>query len=163
MRGVVFFVAFVALGACSNEKPPPIGDSDGSISQFDDDAWAPPVFVDAGVDAGTTELLDFEGTCTSSGFVPVWHFFDFQTHTPSDSSLVITASTADSQAGLASAQSVALATVSGPDITTWTGVDVAMKLTSKLFLRVSIAFVPATDGTPPVLVHYRQEYDCIVQ
>ncbi len=151
-----------ALLACTSDKPPPIGDPDGSLSQFDDDAYAPPVFVDAGADAGVTEILDFEGTC-SSGFVPVWHFFDFQTHTPMNSALVMTVATADTQAALAQTTNVPLATVTGPDITSWTGVDVATKVTSKLFLRVSIAFQPATDGTSPVLVHYRQEYDCVVQ
>ena len=159
MRSLVF--AF-ALLACTNDAPPPIGDQDGSLSQFDDDAYAPPVFIDAGADEGTTELLDFEGTCTG-GFVPVWHFFDFQTHTPMDSALVMTVATATTEAALAQTTSVPLATVTGPDITTWTGVDVATKVTSLLFLRVSITFKPATDGTSPVLVHYRQEYDCVTQ
>lgn len=156
-------VLLLVLTACTTDAPPPITDSDGGPSLFDDDAYAPPVFIDSGVDAGVTEILDFEGSC-SSGFVPVWHFFDFQTHTPSDSALVMTVATAETEAALDSTDSVALAKVTGPDITTWTGVDVATKIAaSLLFLRVSITFVPASDGTAPVLVHYRQEYDCVVQ
>jgi hypothetical protein len=151
--------------ACSNSQPPPIGDSDGA-PQYSDDAYAPPVFVDAG-DAGTSEQLEFAGPCTSQGLVPVWRYFDFQTHTPLDSALVMTAQTADTQAGLDSASYVQLATVTGPDITTWTGVDVSSKLAaigqpSRYFLRVTIAQKLASDGSAPVLVHYRQLYDCSV-
>jgi hypothetical protein len=161
------WLALLALVACSNAQPPPIQDSDGAVPQFDDDASRPPVIVDSGADGGTSEVLDFAGTCTSSGFVPVWHYFDFQTHTPEDSSLAFSASTADTEDALANAASVALATVNGADITTWTGVDVDAKLQtideqSHAFLRITITLTPATDGTPPALVHYRQEYDCIV-
>ena len=92
------FVLFAFVMACSNTQPPPIGDSDGGPPPYTDDAFAPPIFVDAG-DAGTTEELDFAGPCTSQGLVPVWRFFDFQTHTPLDSALVMTAQTADTQAG----------------------------------------------------------------
>ena len=164
MRGLI--LAAIALSACSNNQPPPIGDPDGAVSQFTDDAYAPPVFVDSGVDAGVTEQIDFAGTCTS-GLVPIWHFFDFQTHTPTDSALDFSASSAVTQAGLDTAPSVHLATVTGPDITVWTGVDVDPQLqsigqTSKLFLRVRVTFTSASDGTAPELVHYRQQYDCIV-
>lgn len=157
---------FVFLVACSNGQPPPIGDSDGGPPAYTDDAIVPPIFVDAG-DAGTAEELDFAGPCQSQGLVPVWRFFDFQTHTPLDSALVITAQTADTQAALSAASYVELATVTGPDITTWTGVDVSAKLQSigqpsRYFLRVTIAQKLASDGTPPVLVHYRQLYDCVV-
>ena len=155
----------LGLVACSNGLPPPIGDSDGGPSQYTDDALAPPVFVDAG-DAGAAERLDFAGPC-SSGFVAVWRFFDFQTHTPLDSALVFTAQTADTEGQLDAATYVELATVTGPDITTWTGVDVGAKLqsigqSSRYFLRVTISEKNASDGTPPVLVHYRQLYDCVV-
>lgn len=162
MRSCVVFVFAMTCAACSSDQPPPLGDPDGSLSQFDDDAYVPPTFVDAGGDAGVTEILDFEGTC-SAGFVPVWHFFDFQTHTPTDSALVMVVASASTEAALAQTTSVPLATVTGPDITSWTGVDVSTKVTSMLFLRVSITFKAATDGTSPVLVHYRQEYDCTVQ
>ena len=45
-------------------------------------------------------------------------------------------------------------------------VDVGAKLesigqTSRYFLRVTISEKNASDGTPPVLVHYRQLYDCV--
>ena len=163
---VFVLLAFANATACSNGQPPPIGDSDGAPA-YTDDAFVPPVFVDAG-DAGAAEVLDFAGPCQSQGLVPVWRFFDFQTHTPLDSALVITAQTADTQAALASASYVELATITGPDITTWTGVDVSTKLQSigqpsRYFLRVTITEKLASDGTTaPVLVHYRQLYDCAV-
>ena len=157
---------FVFLVACSNAQPPPIGDSDGGPPPYTDDALVPPVYVDAG-DAGTAEELDFAGPCQTQGLVPVWRFFDFQTHTPLDSALVITAQTADTEGALSSASYVELATITGPDITTWTGVDVSSKLQSigqpsRYFLRVTVTQKLASDGTPPVLVHYRQLYDCVV-
>lgn len=164
MRAGLLVVA--ALAGCSRELPPPIGDSDAGVSQYTDDAWAPPTTLDAGDDGGTLEVLEFEGVCTP-GEVPVWHFFDFQTHTPGDASLLISARTADTEPALASAPSVKLANVTGPDITSWTGVDVDPKLASigdrsRLFLRVTVLATPASDAAAPVLVHYRQQYDCVV-
>ena len=99
--------------------------------------------------------------------MPVWHFFDFQTHTPADSSLLFRARSATTEAGLDAAKSVDLATVTGPDITIWTGVDVDAKLASigqksQRFLRLSTTFTNATDGTPPVLVAFRVQYDCVL-
>jgi hypothetical protein len=165
MRGFVLVLA-AALAGCGHDQPPIISDPDAGIPQYTDDAFVPPHVLDAGDDGGTLEVLDFEGVCTA-GEIPVWHFFDFQTHTPGDSSLLMSARTADTQAGLATAASVKLANVTGPDITTWTGVDVDPKLASigdhsRLFLEVTILATPASDGTPPALVHYRQEYDCVV-
>ncbi len=118
-------------------------------------------------DAGApTEDLDFQGVCTA-GEVPVWHFFDFETSTPNGSALDFTAYSAATQAGLDAAPGVHLATVTGPDITVWSGVDVDPKLqsigqTSKLFLRVRVAFTEGSGATWPTLTHYRQQYDCIV-
>ena len=122
--------------------------------------------TDAGADAAAVFTRDFEGIC-AQGKVAVWRFFDFQTHTPGDSSLVFRVRSATTQAGLDAAKSVELATVTGPDITAWTGVDVDTKLAtigqkSQRFLRLSVTFTSATDGTPPVLVHFRQQYDCVL-
>lgn len=166
MRVAAVAFALVALVACSDALPPTIGDSDGSPSQYSDDAYSPPVVIDSGTDASVVEQLDFEGACTP-GEIPIWHFFDFQTHTPSDSSLAFSVLSATTQAALTAAPSVALATVTGANITSWTGVDVDPKLQSiaqqsRLFLRVTLRAIAATDGTPPVLVHYRQQYDCVV-
>ncbi len=154
-----------ALVACSSDPPPQIGDYEGG-AEFSADAFRPPLLVDAGADAGALEELDFEGVCTS-GETPVWHFFDFQTQTPGDSSLVMTAYTADTEAALDTAKAAPLATVNGPDITTWTGVDVDPVLVkngehSRLFLRVTVEAKPDSDGGVPVLVHYRQQFDCVV-
>ena len=153
------------LVACSNEAPPPLGDPDAAFVA--EVVVRPPILSDAGDAGAPTEDLDFEGVCTTSGKVPIWHFFDFQTHTPLDSALELTAYSAATQAGLDAAPGVHLATVTGPDITVWTGVDVDPQLQSigqmsKLYLRVRVTFTPASDGTWPQLVHYRQQYDCVV-
>ncbi len=159
---------FVALVACSNGGPPIIGDSDAAPPHLAD-AYAPPTPDDAaGVDAGAAFDLDFQGVCLS-GQTIVWHFFDFQTHTPGDSSLRFSARTAKTEAALGSAPSVSLGTVTGADITNWTGVDVDPKLQSigqmsQSFLRVVVVMTPATDAeaSAPALVHYRQAFDCVV-
>lgn len=166
MRRALGLLLLPCCGACSHDMPPPLGDPDAAY--YAEVVVRPPVEAgaDAGADGGVSEeLLDFEGICTP-GEIAVWHFFDFQTHTPGDSALVFTASSAATQAALDTAPTVSLATVTGPDITVWSGVDVDPKLvsigqTSKLFLRVRVGLVAASDGTPPVLVHYRQQYDCV--
>jgi hypothetical protein len=163
MRSGIVVALFVS--ACSNDQPPPITDPDGSFHEYID-SYVPPIPIESGVDGGSAYDLDFQGDCLS-GYMPVWHFFDFQTHTPSTSSLQFSARTADTEALLDAAPEVSLATVTGPDITTWTGVDVAAALqgaglTSRLFLRVIVVATPAGDGTLPVLVHYRQAFDCVV-
>lgn len=115
--------------------------------------------------SGATFTRDYASDCTP-GESPTWHFFDWKTSTPSDSKIIISVQTADTVAGLASATSVPLATITGPDITTWTGVDVEAKLKaagqkSKVHLRVTIQLVASTGGSQtPVLVAWRQQYDC---
>lgn len=171
MRRLVWPLALVASGtlACSDAKPPTLGDPDAAAPRYDASflADAAPVRVDAGGDGGqdAVQVLDFQGGCIS-GEVPVWQFFDFQTHTPGDSGLRMVAATAATQAGLDAAPTVALAHVTGPDITVWTGVDVGSRLAtigqpSKLFLRVTVTFERASDGTAPVLTASRQLYDCV--
>jgi hypothetical protein len=162
MRSVAVALALVA---CSNDLPPPIGDSDGGSHNYAD-AYTPPVPTDAGADAGTAYDLDFYGVCMS-GYVPVWHFFDFQTHTPGTSALDFAARSAATQAALASAPSVHFATVAGADITVWTGVDIdpmlqSINQMSYTYLRIVVTETPAGDGTPPVLEHYRQAFDCVI-
>ncbi len=169
MRRLLWPLALLAgAAACSDERPPPLGGTDAASPSHDASflADATPVRVDAG-DAGENDVatFTFEGACIS-GELPVWQFFDFQTHTPADSGLLMVAATADTEAALDAAPHATLAHVTGPDITVWTGVDVGAKLKtlgepSRLFLRVWITFERATDGTPPVLVASRQLYDCV--
>src|SRR5271169_4493612 len=119
MRVFTLAIPLTILGAfaCSND-PPPISDSDAGMTRYlQDDSGPLPTPVDSGSDASSSVFdLDFEGMC-ASGYVPVWHFFDFQTHTPSNSSLEFVASSADTEAGLSAAPTVSFATVTGPDIT----------------------------------------------
>jgi hypothetical protein len=163
----VFTLAILPLLACSNDQPPPVGDSDaGTTRYYQDDSGPLPEPEDSGNDAGATVYtLDFEGTC-ASGTNVVWAYFDFQTHTPENSSLEFVASSAATEAELSSAPTVSLGTVTGADITSWEGVEVDSQLQtigqmSRLYLRVVVIETPATDGTPPVLVHYRQAFDCL--
>ena len=163
-------ISLLLFTGCTSSAPPPLGNSDASIPRTDAGYEAPPldagIPADAGADGGATVTRDYEGVC-AQGRVPIWRFFDFQTHTPADSSLVFRVRSATTQAGLDLAKSVELATITGPDITVWTGVDVDTKLAtigqkSQRFLRVSTTLTSATDGTPPVLVTFRLQYDCVL-
>jgi hypothetical protein len=83
---------------------------------------------------------------------------------------VFTVQTGDSPAALSAMTPRALATVSGPPITTWTGKDVAPVLAAApavangFLLRVNMQLVPTSDGmNSPTLVTWRQSYDCIAK
>ena len=154
------------LAACTSSAPAPLGNSDAAVPRIDAGYVAPPLDAGTVADAGATFTRDYEGVC-SQGRIAIWRYFDFQTHTPTDSSLVFQVRSATTQAGLDAAKSVELATVTGPDITVWTGVDVDAKLAtigqkSQRFLRVTTTFNRAGDGTPPVLVDFRLQYDCVL-
>ncbi len=107
---------------------------------------------------------DYEGVCPTQQR-PRWHFFDFQTVTPSNSSIVFAGATADTQGALGAAPKVTLATVTGAPITSWTGVDVEPKLpnaNSKSWLRITMTLNPSSDGySAPTVTAWRQAYDCV--
>lgn len=113
-----------------------------------------------------TYARDYEGVCPA-GKAPEWHFFDWQTTTPKDSSLMLTVQTADTQLTLPAAPLASLATVSGAPVVTWTGADVASALKaipskSKSWLRVNITLNPSSDQMDsPTLQAWRQAYDCV--
>ncbi|HSQ68128.1 MAG TPA: hypothetical protein VLM85_33185 [Polyangiaceae bacterium] len=109
--------------------------------------------------------VDYQGICPL-GQAPVWRFFDWETVTPSDSSIVFNAVTAADQTSLATATpSVYLGTASGAPITTWTGTDVGAALApnpSLAWLRVNITMNPSSDHYfAPTLTAWRQLYDCV--
>lgn len=157
---------------CSESKPPPAGDSDSSIiTSFEGgtyDVIAPE--LDTGspglpVDGGVVIVRDYHGLC-DQGKLPVWHYFDFQTHTPPGTAINLRAQSAGTQLGLDGAPQVQLGTVTGPDITVWTGVDVDTKLVSigqrsLAWLRVT-AILYSSDAGAPVINASRQLYDCIL-
>ncbi|CAN5701245.1 hypothetical protein BH09MYX1_BH09MYX1_38980 [soil metagenome] len=155
------------LAACASERPPTLSDSDAAAPQYD--AEAPALAPkDAGFadDAGVTYAREYEGVC-NQGSLPVWHFFDFKTETAKDSSIILRAQTATTYAGLDAAPIVDLATVQGAAVVDWAGVDIQSALVaagqkSKLFLRIRLTLVRATDGTSPVVNATRQRYDCIL-
>jgi hypothetical protein len=159
-----------ATGWACSSKPPVLGDLDGAradVFSRGDGTFAPQpdASADAAEDGGLAFVTEYEAVCpaTSSG---LWSYHDFQTKTPKDSAIVFSAQTAATKVALDTATSVQLARVTGPDITSWTGVDVDGKLTaagqkSLRFLRVTVVLQPATDATAPTLVASRQQYDCI--
>jgi hypothetical protein len=165
----------LAVGACSAPRPPPLGDDAGRFDAgVDWDALAARPPIDASVDArdesddgGTAVAVDYFGQCPAGRGV-VWRYHDFQTKTPADSSIAFHARTASSPEGLATAPKVPFATVTGPDITVWAGVDLEPKLVAagqspKLaYLRVVAVLRNASDGTAPTLVARRQLFDCVV-
>ncbi len=165
-RVALFVLPMLVLG-CASDKPPPLGDSDAARPLYDAEApqLAP---TDAGLadDAGATYFREYDGVCTQ-GSLPVWHFFDFKTDTPSDSSIVVRVQTAPTYAGLDAAPIVNLVTIKGAPVVDWAGVDVESTLQSagqksQRFLRARITLVRATDGTSPIVHATRQRYDCIL-
>src|SRR5450631_1489295 len=129
--------------ACSETRPPPLADSDASLPQADAHEFADPRDAGAPPDEAGVALAKDYGAICDPGKLPVWHFFDFMTHTPGDSSIMFRAQTATSEALLDKATSVELANVTGPDITVWSGVDVEPKLNSigeksMLWLRITL-------------------------
>lgn len=154
----------LVCAACGSSAPP-LGDSDAQrpLSLADPvDAGA----VDAGADAGGVAFVrQYQAMCPANRAV-VWRYFDFMTKTPKDSSITLSAQSANAIGDFATTPSVTLAKVTGPDITVWTGVDVDPKLKSigqrsLLYLRVTITLTPATDMTAPTLTDARQQYDCV--
>jgi len=130
------------LGACLTNLPPP-----------------PPAYYPA------TFTRDYQGVCPTGQSV-VWRFFDWETHTPGDSSINFKAQTADTQALLATATPVVnLGTASGAPITNWTGTDVSAALSpnpSRAWLRVTISLNPTSDQSQaPTLDAWRQQFDCV--
>ncbi len=110
---------------------------------------------------------DYTATC-QVGFQPVWHFFDFATHTPGDSHVEFWAQTGATSASLApTAPGVLLASVNGATVPPYTGVDVATKLATVPVaagpvLRVTFALYPSSDKTlTPTVDAWRQSYDCV--
>jgi hypothetical protein len=107
---------------------------------------------------------DYVAACPS-GFAPKWRFFDWQTSTPGDTKILFQAQTGDTLAAATAMTPVTLATVTGPPITSWTGVDVGSALAptpSGDLLRLTIVIFPSTDGlSAPTLTAWRQAYDCV--
>ena len=160
------WAAALLVAACSNTQPPLLNPEAGMVT-YDAMIVQPreggTVMTDSGSSSGI--YMDYEGVC-QNGYLPVWRFHDFKTKTPGDTSLSFSAQTAAAIGDFATAPSVHLATVTGADITVWTGVDVDPKLKtigekSLHFLRVTTVFQSGEAGAP-TLVDVRQQYDCIV-
>ncbi len=115
-----------------------------------------------------TFTRDYFASCAGSGTAPVWHLFQWQSITPSDSNIVFTARTATSAPGLDAADPASLAIAQGPPTAGWVAVDVESKLRadvppqmSKAFLRVDMTLNPSTDKFfSPALLGWRIGYSC---
>ena len=145
-----------------------------------------------------TFTRDYEAFCPPNGATDtglngsrvVWRNFYWEDSTPGNSSIVFSATTADTQAqlggsdaGPAEFPTATLATASGPDncpsgpscASQWVGVNVDPKLTSAgvpaygtpaysshSWLRVTMTLNPTSDKmTPPTLLAWQQNYDCV--
>ena len=162
------------LGSCVNGLPPPV------TMQYN-----PATFT-----------RDYQATCpgvpgpdgSTSGSRPVWHAFQYEDTTPSDSNIMFTAYTADSQAQLGSqymaaplnvasgADNCAGSPPAGPSCSTaFVGVDVDTQLqaagvpksgqppySSHSWLRVTMTLNPSSDKmSAPTLIAWNQAYDCV--
>lgn len=116
-----------------------------------------------------TFVRDFVAECGEQE-LPVWRFFDWQTVTPGDSTIVFAVVTADSAADLAASAPIYAATAKGAAALGFSernGVDIDDMLRgagqrSQAHLRVRAELLPSTDKTlAPELVAWRQSFDCV--
>jgi hypothetical protein len=119
---------------------------------------------------------DYNVTCPT-GTQVLWKFFDWESVTPGNSSIVFSAATATTAAALPTMLGaptvVPFGTAMGPPITPlmppyWDGNDVGAALSAAgqpptdAFLRVFMDFKPSSDGTQTAtLTAWRQQYDCV--
>jgi hypothetical protein len=131
----------------------------------------------------STFTRDYQGTCPA-GSRPIWRFFYWEDTTPSNSDIVFTAYTADTEAQLATEFPMAtLATAQGGNVcpggpscsTAFVGVNVDPALAaagvptsgqpayaSHTWLRVNMTLNPSSDLTSaPTLIAWQQDYDCV--
>jgi hypothetical protein len=126
-----------------------------------------------------TFVQDFSASC-STGNLPVWREFDWQAQIPPGASIVLSAQSGSSVAGLNPAVPVTFAkatadTDTGPSMQNY---DVGFidtghngtgafntadpAVISRDLLRVTITINPTPDHlTPPTLLHWKVQYDCM--
>ena len=125
---------------------------------------------------------DFERTYISPcayGTRPIWHAWQYETTTPSDSQIIFVVQTSNTLADLTSnvdaggaaaydGEPVQLPiTISGAPITSFQSQDVETALLnagqqSGTYLRVITRLIPSTDGhSAPALVAWNQTFDCL--
>ncbi|MBL8717682.1 MAG: hypothetical protein JNL79_16985 [Myxococcales bacterium] len=172
-----FHVSASALSGSSSTFPDGCNGGDLSAQEkalefmlFDLTACLTPDYVPPATPtyAPVTVSREYVATCPA-GSRPIWHFFDWKTVTPGDSSISFSVRTGDTAAATNAMSPLLLATVSGPPITTWTGADVAAlfaaqtpKVQNGLRLKVDITLTPTSGGTTaPTLVDWRQSYTCV--
>jgi len=115
-----------------------------------------------------TYIVDYDSACPI-GTQPEWEYFYWQATAPSTTSIVFTAQTADTQAGLGAATAVSAGGIAGPASTTgWTSDTQTVNtrlaaLTpaqpSRRWLRVAMTLNPV-GTTSPTLLQWKQDFDC---
>lgn len=106
-------------------------------------------------------MRDFDAACGPTTHL-TWLLYRWQATTPGNSTIAFAAQTADTQAALAGAPSVALATAvnqnGGTAFVSLAGLPGGV---SKPWLRVTAALTPTSDGLQaPVLTAWDAQYDC---
>lgn len=113
---------------------------------------------------------DYDVKCVT-GERLAWRYFEWQSSTPTGSSIAFYAQTADTVAGLAAAPKVAIGTAAAPPVQTtgWKSsastVSELLKaagLTDRAYLRITMDFTPSTSPVDtPVLQAWRQLSTCV--
>jgi hypothetical protein len=123
----------------------------------------PPVIPPSVVTA--TYARDFQAICPTGTHVS-WRLFSWTSMEPSDSKLIYSVQTAETQGGLTAAAVAALTTAQGHAAPTPGSADVKPALASipaihQSWLRVNMKFAPSVDNLiAPVLFDWKQAYDC---
>jgi hypothetical protein len=145
------FLLFDLQGCTSSLPPPP----------------PPPQYPPA------TFTRDFQGVC-APGYKPVWHLFEWEDVTPSDSNITFSAASADTQAQLG--EPTVSWVASGPDNcpggpsckSSWVAYDIdpagidPQGNWSQAWLRVNMTLNPSTNKlSAPTLIGWQQAFSCV--
>jgi hypothetical protein len=116
---------------------------------------APPKYVEG------TFTRDFQASCPVSSHL-AWTYYVWTATTPGNSSIVFTAQTADTQAGLAAATPTTLFTALNQNGTAFVALSGLPGGVSHPWLRVVADLKPTSDGLQaPTLASWTAQYDCL--
>jgi hypothetical protein len=113
-----------------------------------------------------TYTVDYQANCPA-GTAPAWQFFSWKATVPPSTSIVFTAATASTQAGLATAVPVSAGTASA-NASIWTSITSTVdqqlraatpQQASRDWLRIAITVNP-NGNTTPTLLQWQQTFNC---
>ena len=108
-----------------------------------------------------TFVRDFQAVCPATTHL-AWLYYIWTATTPGDSSIVLSAQTADTEAGLGAAASLALGTATNQNGTAFKPLAGLPGGVSKTWLRVTANLNPTSDALgAPVLLSWDAQYDCV--